>query len=102
MAHIDLQYLSPDDLAVASETRKRSDSTAVENIRAGALSLLNGLDDVQITVTDLEQGVIRFVCRDIDIGRVQAAIAKRAKNMVPRGHMVASHLKPSILNGEGI
>lgn len=103
MGIIDLQYLSPDDLVIAKSTDKRSDRTAVDNIRAGAFSQLHDLDGVRVTLTNADQeGVIRLVCDDKDIGRLQVAVAKRARHMVPRGHVLGSRFNPELEEGAGI
>lgn len=88
MATFILQYLDARDLQAAQGTRKRSDLSAVENVRNGARGVLA---DVQgIDVSDGRPGQLIVSVPDDRVHETQKELQLRLKLMVPRGTLLPS------------
>ncbi len=102
MASLNVQYLEPDDLAVARTTQKRSDQSAVSNIHTGALAVLSDIKGVSILPDNKETGVVTIDCPDDALLHVQIQVSRLMRTMVPRGHLLGTHVEPRYEQGAGI
>lgn len=88
MATLTVEYLARRDLEVAKTTRKRSDLSALENVRDGARQVLA---DVQgIVVSDGEPGQLLVRVPDLRVSEAQRELQLRIRLMVPPGTLLPS------------
>ncbi len=88
MATLTVEYMGTHDLEVARSTRKRSDLSAVENVRNGAMQVLADVPGIE--VSEGLPGQLRVMVPDLRVSETQRELKRRMGSMVPRGTLLPS------------